>query len=437
MSFLPSRSMRRIASLMDLFTASESEREVTFGAEDERFYLREDGTIATPADTQHFLERRVAAGGVADRDPGSDTSASIARVHEARVTWSLEAAGVLELSTRPYRLSELNQFGADLAEALALRDAEMAELGLTPCLFSAPPMLSTQEAEARMVPSTRLRSLFRSFMDKDPDHPARFTMFQEAVSQISVAPRSLKHAGALLRRALQWAPLLYAATDNSSGFLYGKRIRYSPRSAEWARHNDFVPKGRERAGCPSALLDLLFRASDETIVQRYLAHVTHVPMVFHLDHEARPQFEKEKSFFELQSEGLGTEQNALLAMSLCWFDARIMPLEQENGRWMRVEVRSPDGGGAQSTWLAALLVYGCLVDEEGGAVCDEVFASSRVTPEGYLEARARLPEQGLDTAFGRTTLRALLPKLCEVALERCLAQGVNEGVQLQRLRSTR
>jgi hypothetical protein len=425
MSFVPRQNQQLLSSLGDLFPPPANHREITFGAEDERFYLHPDGSIATPRDTQRFLQSRLAQGGRPDFEhlhAASNEHRTIARVTEDRVTWSLETAGVIELSTRPYGLSALNQFGDELAGLISLRDHEMAQLGLSPCPFSAPPTLSTADAEARMVDSARLRSLHRAFVEKHPDHPARFTLFQEAVAQISIAPRSLVHAGTLMRRAVQWAPLFYAATDNSAGYAGG----FSLRSRKWAKHNDFVPRGKERAGCPDVLLDLAFGASEEGFVERYLNHVEHVPMVFFYDEQGEPCFHGEPSFDELRARGLGTVANAVLALSLCWFDARLMPLDIDSGQWLRIEVRSLDGGGAKSTWLAALLVCGAIIDDVGGAMIDELFMSTGIDRAGYVQARASLPERGLDVPFGRTRLQSLLPRFCDIAAERCLALGVSE-----------
>ncbi len=425
MSSVPPHNQRLLSSLGDLFSTPSNDREITFGAEDERFYLHPDGSIATPGDTQRFLQSRLAQGGRPDYEPleiSSNEHRPIARVTEDRVTWSLEAAGVIELSTRAYGLPALNQFGDELAVLISLRDHEMARIGLSPCPFSAPPALSTTEAEARLVSSARLRSLYRAFVEKHPDHPGRFTLFQEAVAQISIAPRSLAHAGKLMRRAVQWAPLFCAATYNSPGYA----DRFSLRSEKWAKHNDFVPRGKERAGCPDVLLDLAFGASEVGFVERYLHHVEHVPTVFFYDAQSEPCFQGEPSFDELRARGLGTVANAILAMSLCWFDARLMPLDTDSGQWLRMEVRSLDGGGAKSTWLAALLVCGAIIDDVGGAMIDELFVSTGIDRAGYVQARASLPEQGLDVRFGRTRLRTLLPRFCDIARERCSALGVSE-----------
>lgn len=424
MSWIDKRQRATVRHLEDLFDLPPPGPEVTFGAEDERFYLRTDGSIATPEDTQAFLRARLALGGEADWELPGEGPPRIARVREERATWSLEAAGVLELATRPFPLSQLRRFGPELQELLAERDRAMAVLGLRSCPFSAPPSLSTAQAEQAMVHSARLRTLYRKFLSLSPEHPARFTMLQEAVAQISLAPRSLAQAGTLMRRALQWAPLLYAATDNSCGFLRAERSSLSVRSREWARHNAFVPPGRERAGVPAVLLDLALGAPEESFVERYLSHVAQVPLVFHYGEDGRERYDSEPCFHELAARGLGRVDNAALALSLCWFDARLSPLRTEHCRWLRVEVRSPDGGSPASTWLAALLVCGALVPEHAGTQADELFASCKVDREGYLAARSALPEQGLHTPFGNTRLRELLPRLCAIALESCERLGV-------------
>jgi hypothetical protein len=72
-------------------------------------------------------------------------------------------------------------------------------------------------------------------------------------------------------------------------------------------------------------------------------------------------------------------------------------------------------------------------EERAGAKADELFASCKVDRAGYLAARAALPEQGLNTPFGHTRLRELLPRLCAMALESCERLGV-ASEQLEPLR---
>ncbi len=418
MSYLNQGQYRRLSRLHDLFEAPLDDC-LTLGAEDERFYVAADGSLATPEQIQRFFQSRIAAGGVGEYDRG-EQSVSIGRVVEDRFTWSLEAAGVVEVSTKPYRIDELEKLHADLDVGLAIRDREMLALGLSPCNFSAPAGLSTDDAVRLLAPSSRLRGLYKNFAEHEPAHPGLFTLFQEAVAQISFAPTSFRQAATLVRRAVQWAPLFYAATDNSSGMLAGEPVGFCMRSREWARHNDFTPPGRERAGVPPVLLDLAFGASEEGFVERYLDHVEQIPLLFwYQDNVLR--FDEDPSFRDLAGRGEGTEENAALALSLAWFDVRLSPIVSKNiaknRRWMRVELRSFDGGWSFATRLAALLACGALTDEGGGQATDELFMSTNMTAEKYLEARALLPSAGLDTPFGRTTLRALLTPFCDIAIE--------------------
>lgn len=318
MSFVPATARHPLSDLRDLFQAPGAE--LTFGAEDERFYLAPDGSIVGPVDTQAFLAARVAAGGVPTYEGGAPPGA-LARVAEDHVSWSLEAAGVVELSTSPYRLRDLPRFGRDIAALVALRDQEMAQLGFSPCDYSAPPDLSTAAAVARLADSSRLRGLHRKFAAQSPAHPGLFTLFQEAVAQISFAPTSLREAAVLARRALQWAPLLYAATNNSAD---GRVLR----SREWARHNDFTPPGRERAGVPPVLLDLAFAApgaSEDGFVERYLDHVAGIPLLFWY-RDGALRFDEEPSFRDLAARGEATEEHGALALSFAWFDVRLCPI---------------------------------------------------------------------------------------------------------------
>lgn len=103
-----------------------------------------------------------------------------------------------------------------------------------------------------------------------------------------------------------------------------------------------------------------------------------------------------------------------------------LPITRRGGgqRWLRVELRAFDGGSRDATWLAALLACGAIADPDGGAVADQLFAESGVTLEGYLAARAQLPERGLETPFGRTSLRGLLPPFCAIAASTCQRLGV-------------
>lgn len=106
-----------------------------------------------------------------------------------------------------------------------------------------------------------------------------------------------------------------------------------------------------------------------------------------------------------------------------------LPITRRGGgqRWLRVELRAFDGGSRDATWLAALLACGAIAEPDGGAAADRLFAESGVTREDYLVARALLPERGLDTPFGRTTLRGLLPPFCAMAAAACARLGVADA----------
>ena len=427
MSYVDPRDLLPVFSLAEV-VSGPAPPQPTFGAEDERFYLSPAGEIVPPDITQAFLRGRLATVGRGVFESASEEI--LVKVVEASHGWSLEAAGVVELATRPYLLNELAFFGANLAAGLKERDLDLAALGYHPCAFSTPPDLSTAAAAACLVPTARLQTLYRRFAAQSGNHAAFFTMLQEAVAQISVAPRSWQEAATLLRRALQWAPLLYAATDNSCGYLRGEATPFSVRSREWARHNEYCPPGRERAGLPAILVDLVF-GNEESFVERYLDHVAQVPMVYHLDEQGSEVYGEPLAFDDLPPERR-TRANAALALSLCWYDARLTPLP---GDGLRVEVRSLDGGGPESTWLGALLVCGALVEEKSGAEADALFAASRVGREGFLAARASLPEQGLGTRFGRGSLssgsnqhslRDLLPEFCAIAGRGARRLGVPE-----------
>ncbi|MGE3769365.1 MAG: hypothetical protein AB7G06_00235 [Bdellovibrionales bacterium] len=364
--------------------------------------------LASRKDSVVFSEKQ----GV--RVPGIIDGRPLVCVDAGGISYQLELCGVLEAATRPVELEKLPELFKLLDSARTNLDALANKAGLA--IFDGAVLTSATVAdcEANMVERERLQAEWGKFKAQGPDAAGLRTMGLATSAQVSLSYRDAREADEIITLANYLSPLLIGAFDNSARFVENRPTNKISRAQWWLDHNKDAPRG----GIPAPILEAM-ESSERypgVLLDRWIDYIVDVPMVYYIDAEGNPRFDRSPTFRELQAEGLGDQTNFALAESLCWPDVKII-----GGQ--RIELRMCDSGPWQAEGLSAIAAT-LLACPAGREKTFRLLEETGIDPKTLMESRTAVCTQGLDATFGNTTLRDLLPRLLDLVLEDAPRLGV-------------
>lgn len=417
-----------LSKLYDRYTAGSAVQ--CMGVEIEQWLVNTDAalTMMTPTQSQAIL-KKIADGQNAAvfveengvRKAGLDGNLPIVFVDRDGVNYQLELCGVLEAATEPVPATNVNRLLSLVGQAAdTMRDVAATE-NLTPYPCAVPASVTIENCADNMVQRERLRAEWAKFSNIGADNPGLRTMGLATSVQVSIGYRDVNELRELITLGNYLSPLLTAAFSNTTGYVENAPSDQMPRPSWWLQHNDYAPRG----GIPAQIATAM-QNPDQDIVKAWFDYVTNVPMVYYYEKDGSAAFERSPTFNELQQEGNGTATNFALAESLTWPDVKLI-----GGQ--RVELRMCDSGPWQAKALT-LISAALFTDPAGRAETMALLKDTGITMDGLQQSRKDICTQGLDTTFGKTTLRDLLPSVMQLAVNKNVAMGV-DARELESLQS--
>ena len=409
----PIRSVRQLAE--HIAEGCKPASEWRIGTEHEKFGFGRDTLLPPPYEPDGIRAVLEGMAG-ADWSPITDHGKPIGLKGPAGASVALEPAGQLELSGGT--LEDLHQTRAELAAHAEAVRAVAGPLGLG----FAPLGFHPTQTRAAMpwMPKSRY-AIMRDYMPRvgalGLDMMTRTCTVQVNLDYDSEADMARK-----LRVSLALQPLATALFANSP-FTEGR-----PNGFQSYRAHIWTDTDNQRSGAPALFAEEGFG------FERYVEWLLDVPMYF-VTRDGGPRDMSGRSFRDFMAGRLGDAGVATVGdfadhMTTAFTDVRVKRF---------LEMRGADAGRPDMMLAQSALWVGLLYDPAALAAADALVR--RAPWPRYAELRARVPREGVATAWGRGTLRDLAREVVEIAAGGLRARarrdvaGDDEGGTLDPLRA--